>query len=303
MTALEKYARLEALGLWREAAGTDPREVVVSFGNASLILTDLTDRPLGHWALAGIEPIGRAEGATVYAMDRDGEETLAIRDPEMIAAIAAVSRDWSAVPVPVQALARRRFPVAVLVVLVVLAVFAAQAPRLVRDQAARMVPPEQAEEFGQRMLLDLLATHGPACTDPAGLRALGRLSERAAGGLPLEVLDLGAANPVSVLPGPVAIINLEAIRTAPRPQALAARLGHALGSDPTRAPVRDLMEAVGPLASLHYILTGALSDASLARAAGRAILPPASDALPPPIPATVPVLSDRDWAALGAICG
>lgn len=302
MTALEKYARLEALGLWREAAATDPREVVVSFGNASLVLTDLSDRPLGHWALAGIEPVGRAEGATIYAMDRAGDETLTIRDPEMIAAIAAVSRDWSAIPVPVQTVARRRFPWVALLALIVLAVLAAQLPRLVRDQAARMVPPEQAQEFGQRMLLDLIAAHGSPCTDPAGLRALGRLSERAAGGLPLTVLDLGQAPPVSVLPGPAAVINLGAIKAAPRPQVLAAQLGHALGPDPMRAPVRALMEAAGPLASLRYILTGALSDAALARGADRAVLPPPSDALPAPIAAAVPVLSDRDWAALGAIC-
>ena len=58
MTALEKYVRLEALGRWRERAGDPPREVVVSLGNATLLLKDLDERPLGHWALAGVVRLG-----------------------------------------------------------------------------------------------------------------------------------------------------------------------------------------------------------------------------------------------------
>ena len=92
MTALERYVRLEAIGLWRERPEAPPREVVVSFGNATLVLKDLADRPLGHWALAGVTVVGRDGPATIYAMTADGGETLAIRDPEMVAAIAAVSR-------------------------------------------------------------------------------------------------------------------------------------------------------------------------------------------------------------------
>ena len=92
MTALEKYVRLEAIGQWRETPARAPREVVVSFGDATLVLADLADRPLGHWALAGVEAIGTDGGATLYAMSRDGTETLAIRDADMIEAIAAVTR-------------------------------------------------------------------------------------------------------------------------------------------------------------------------------------------------------------------
>lgn len=84
MTALDRYTRLEALAIWRENAATPPREVVVSFGAATLVLTDLAEHPLGHWALAGIQPIGTEAGATIYAMTIDGEETLAVRDPEKI---------------------------------------------------------------------------------------------------------------------------------------------------------------------------------------------------------------------------
>jgi len=45
MTALEKYERLEATGLWRETTESQSIEVLVTFGNASLILSDFTGAP------------------------------------------------------------------------------------------------------------------------------------------------------------------------------------------------------------------------------------------------------------------
>ena len=62
MTALDRYLRLEAVGLWRERADAPAREVIVSFGRSTLVLTDLEERPLGHWALAGVVAIGPMSG-------------------------------------------------------------------------------------------------------------------------------------------------------------------------------------------------------------------------------------------------
>ena len=106
MTALDRYLRLEAVGLWREAPDAETREVIVSFGRTTLLFTDLRERPLGHWPLAGIRVLdgNDAAGATVYAMS-DGE-TLSVRDPDMVAAIAAVCGARPALRV--QARGRRR---------------------------------------------------------------------------------------------------------------------------------------------------------------------------------------------------
>jgi len=48
MTALEKFERLESLGLWKETETSQKKEVIVSFGNASLVLSDNLDTPLTH---------------------------------------------------------------------------------------------------------------------------------------------------------------------------------------------------------------------------------------------------------------
>src|SRR5690554_4288438 len=130
MTALDRYVRLEAVGIWRESPDAPAREVVVSFGKATLLLTDPADAPLGHWALAGVEVLAERDGATVYSMSPDGAETLTIRDSEMVAAIDEVTRDLPAWPSARVAAPRRKGRAAgVLVLLAGLAVLAALTPQ------------------------------------------------------------------------------------------------------------------------------------------------------------------------------
>ena len=49
MTALDSYDRLEAAGLWRAGADAQRREVVVSIGDATLKISDMSDTVLAHW--------------------------------------------------------------------------------------------------------------------------------------------------------------------------------------------------------------------------------------------------------------
>jgi hypothetical protein len=318
MTALDRYVRLEALGTWRESPEAAPREVVVRFGRTTLVLTDLAEAPLGHWALAGVAVLGRERGATVYAMT-PGCETLAIRDPDMIAAIAAVARGPIAPPPPPR---RRRLPLGALLLAAALAAAAVYGPGLIRAQAARMVPPEAAAEIGDRMLIALIEARGAPCDDPAGGRALARLARRLDPALRLRVLDLGA--PVAALPGRTVLIDRDALAAAAAPEELAGWAALALGRDPLAA----LLQGAGTARALRYVLTGELDDPALAAAAAPA--PAAAEAAPalarltaagldprpfaaalartglavpaPPPAAASPALADQDWVALQGIC-
>ena len=296
MTALEKYERLESTGLWRESADQPTREVVVSFGNATLLITDTADRPLGHWALPGIQIAGREGDATIFAMTLDAAETLSIRDPEMIDAIAAIARDLTP-PAPLPPPPPRR-PV-LLPVLIAALILAAitYGPDLLRDQAARMVPPAQAVEFGDRMLLSLIEIKGPPCAEPNGQRALTRLGAATAPGLALRVMALGETSTV-LLPGPSLVLDRAALARAASAAEIARIIQRARA---VNRPVANLMHSAGPVAALRYILTGALSEAVIARATRTALHPATSDTLPqPPAPLT---LDDQDWVALKGICG
>ena len=65
MTALKTYERLECTGLWRLDRETQRREVVVSFGQASLVLNNIQNKPLTHWSLAAIEMHKGEGGQTI----------------------------------------------------------------------------------------------------------------------------------------------------------------------------------------------------------------------------------------------
>jgi hypothetical protein len=333
MSALDRYLWLESTGIWREGAGAAPREVVVRFGQATLLLSDAADRLLGHWALAGIQVVGEADGATVYAMTAEGDETLAIRDAEMIAAIAEVSHGPIEAP-PLPAPPRRRFPfIGVAVTLAAAAVLAAFGPEALREQAIRMVPVEQTEELGDRMLLGLMDLAGGPCLQPAGRRALDRVAARVAGDsgppLRLHVLSLGTA-PAAALPGRTVLLDRSAVGEAEAPAEIAGWIALALGRDPVAA----LMAAAGPLGDLRYILTGQVGPHALARGTEAALAPPApgeaeaamerlaasgidpgpfaealqrqgiaAEAPATPEPPGPPILRDQDWVALQGICG
>ena len=96
-------------------------------------------------------------------------ETLAIRDRDMVAAIEAVRRELPDLPAPREKRRPRRGFGGVLAVLALVALVAI-APPSIRRATARLIPPEQEEEIGQRMLIALIERNGPVCDDP-GRRA------------------------------------------------------------------------------------------------------------------------------------
>ncbi|MCB1372169.1 MAG: hypothetical protein KDJ83_14855 [Rhodobacteraceae bacterium] len=326
-TALDRYLRLEATGFWREAPGAQPREVIVSFGRTTLLLSDLEERPLAHWALAGTQAIEQRDGATIFATGPETGETLAIRDRDMIEAIAAVSRAAErarprAAPPPPRPVLGPLLALAALVALL------AYGPGLIRGQAERMVPPELAEEIGEHMLIGLMETGGELCSAAEGLRALGRIVERLApaAGPRIAVLDLGEA-PVAALPGDLLLISRGAIADAPSPEVIAGWIALAAG----RAPLDTLMRSAGLFGDLAFMVTGRLGEATLGRAAAAALRPPApeeiaaamqrlQDAGIDPVPFAVaaggidpsarplpeggspPLLDAPDWTALKGLC-
>jgi len=333
MTALERYIRLEALGQWREGPGAAPREVVVSFKNATLVLTDMAEAPLGHWALAGVQAIGRDGPAVVYAMAADGAETLSIRDQDMIEAIAAVSRADALNRRDEAAEGPRRGRLVLLLVLAAgLASAITLAPQVIRSQAARVTPPARVAELADRMLLQLMAARGPLCADPAGSRALDALAARVAPEAPprMRALDLGPA-PVALLPGPTVLIGRSALDTAIGPAEIAGWIALALAREAAMPGAERLMSAIGPMAGLRYLATGRIEDGALARAARPALAAPSPDEIaaamatltaaglptapfaaglaragidaPEASPEGAEVLVPEAWAALRRLCG
>ena len=80
------------LRFWTAAPDAPLREVIVSVGDATLVLSDpRTDRPLSHWSLPAVVQLNPGVTPAIYAPTTTGEdETVTIDDPLMIEAIARV---------------------------------------------------------------------------------------------------------------------------------------------------------------------------------------------------------------------
>ena len=261
----------------------------MSFGSATLVLTDLADRLLGHWALAGVAVLGQGPGGTTSGMAEG--EPLTIRDREMVAAIAAVTRDLMARLSP--APPRRRLPVALFLGAALVGAAITAAPAIVRAQATRMVPPERAAELGEEMLILLVEGHGAPCAARVARPALDRLADVVAPASPPTLRVLPLDRPVAVaLPGETLVVDSRLVADEPAMAVAAAR--QALGTDPVDA----LMRSLGFTGSLRYLLTGHVAEPGLRRAVGDA-LAAAPDAVPAAHPAAI---SDADRAALRDAC-
>ncbi|SDE16639.1 hypothetical protein SAMN05421538_104208 [Paracoccus isoporae] len=339
-TALKQFQRLEASGQWQAVPDAQPREVIVSIGEATLILSDPgSDAPLAHWSLPAVERANPGQMPARYrpaAAEAAGSETLVLDDVLMI---EAIDRVQSAIA------ARRAHPgrvrggltVAVLLALIVAA--AVWLPPALRDHAVRITPAAERGRIGAAILSNMAPMTGPACSAPAGQAALHRLAART--GLPdparLVVLPDGMAG-ARMLPGGIVAISADLVTGRSGPEALAGHLLAARLSAETHDPMDAVMRQARINDVLALLTSGALPEHALSgisaaiwavpppmadehallEAFGQTRIPsgPFADTLAEGNRASVPLsesdpfrsdpypplMSERDWVALQQIC-
>ncbi|SEM48817.1 hypothetical protein SAMN04488003_101285 [Loktanella fryxellensis] len=336
MTALPQYDRLESLGLWRPSRGDQRREVIVSFGDATLVVADGAGRPLSHWSLPAVKRLNPDEHPAIFAPDVDATETLEIDDTAMIEAIGLV-RDTLIRAAPRRG--RLRQALTALVLLGVLGLGAAVGPDLLRNQTVASIDDQRRAEIGATVLGYLQARTGPVCRSAPGRSALQRLQTRLFGvdGLAGQVVVLPAALPGPLtLPGGLIVVDRAVMARYDDPSVIAGDIvaATARGTD----PLDDLLHHAGLAATVTLLSTGALPDGVLPDYAAFLLTtdpaPPTEDALLaafaaarlPSAPYAVlrsardqngatlitndpmqdrtiePVLTDAEWLQLQAIC-
>ncbi|WBU64468.1 hypothetical protein [Paracoccus aerodenitrificans] len=339
-TALKQFQRLEAPGSWRPAPGEQLREVVVSIGEATLILSDpKSDEPLTHWSLPAVERINHGQMPALYtpASDQDsGYETLEIEDQWMIDAISRVQTVIAARR-PHPGRLRGGIMLAALAAMIVAA--AIWLPPALRSHAVRITPPAERERIGQALLTDMLRATGQPCQDATAGQVLRGLSRRIA--LPentqIFVLRDGLQGAL-ILPGGITVVDNALIAGQDGPEALAGHLlaariaaeqvdplaqimkradfGDVLGlltrgtmpQDATRGFGEELL-AERPLRPTDQQLLQGFEQARIPASPYAATLPgnegphvPLTEADPFKSQPYPPILSERDWVALQQIC-
>jgi hypothetical protein len=339
MTALNKYQRLECGGLWRETPQDQRRDVLVRFGEATLVLSDpKSGAALSHWSLPAIDRINPGQEPPVFAPGPDASESLELSDPEMIAALGAVHHAvQAAVPRP----GRLRGVLLAGAALAVVAAAALWLPEALVRHTASVVPPAQRAEIGARALDDLTRVTGAQCDNQLGLQALAALAERVFGPVDtpiLYVMPEGVDHPLH-LPGDLIILPRRLIERQNGPEAVAgAALVERLRGK-AADPIIPLLEHAGLRATFHLLTTAELPDTAL-RGYGEAALHAVPVTLPDQalieaftaaqIPASpyavavdpdglvtgglvagdpykglapTPLIPDESWLALQGICG
>lgn len=342
MTALTAFLRLEAAGLWRESEEAQRREVIVSLGDATLILKDMQDRALTHWSLAAIERANPGETPAIYHPDGDPGESLTLGDDarDMVEAIETLRRAIARAR-PKQG--RLRLGLSLLVVAGLAAIAALWLPGALRNQALTVVPEVKRDAIGLALLEEITQLTGPPCRATAAAPSLRSLARRVLGperGGDLIILRSGAL--VSAhLPGGFILLNRTTLEDVTTPEASA---GFALMEDlraQTTDPLADLLMQSGLWATTQLLTTGDMPQSALAAYARTVMITPPVDlpldtitagfaAASLPLspyayaldvtgestlelieadsatavqgPAMVPVLSDNDWLRLQTIC-
>lgn len=338
MTALKEFARLECGGLWRPDADAQRREVAVSFGDATLVISDTAGRPLTHWSLPAVERLNAGERPALFTPDPGAVEILEISDDTMIDAIEKVRKTVK----------RRRNKPGRLRTLAVLGMVAGIGalgvfwlPDALIREAQSVVPAVKRAEIGATLLGHIQRVTGPVCRSPLGAAALAKLHARAlgpdAGG---QVFVVPSGPDLAVyLPGGLIVMNRDLIEDTEDPAVVAGHIIAAAAQVRVEDPLAALLKAQGLRTTFQLLTTGEVgadrlrsyAEAVFAQlparasddilldlfAAGQIPSTPYAYAVditgestialieadPVPAARVSPLLNDTDWISLQGICG
>lgn len=337
MTALKRYARLEAPGIWRPSSDDQRKDVIVSFGDTSLVISDKREIALSHWSLAAVVRVNKGERPALYTPSADGSELLEIDDDTMIEAIETVrGAILKGRPRP----GRLRAAILAGTLAAVLALAFLWLPGVLVRHTVSVLPDPKRAEIGEDLLDAIGRVSGKPCRTARGERALTRLRTRlspdSAGHL--RVLRQGIASTVA-LPGGDVLLNRGLVEDHEGPDVVAGYLLAEAQRTAETDPLAPLLRAAGLLPTIRLLTRGQLpedviqayaetlmtaqpapvSEAALLERFAQAEVPssPYGYALDVTGETTLglieadpmrgrtarPVLPDGDWVSLQEICG
>ncbi|MCX7889833.1 MAG: hypothetical protein N2422_08930 [Rhodobacteraceae bacterium] len=339
MTALDEYRRLECQGVWRAEAGAQRRDVLVTLGEATIVILDARSAAaLSHWSLPAVRRVNPGADPARFTPGDDSGEELEIDDPHMTAALGKVGALIEARrPHP----GRLRFALLSAVLALVLGAGLFWVPGAIVTQTARALPDAGRQEIGDGILADMFRVTGSACAAPEGRAALDRLRLRLdPDGSTVPVVLATGLRGARTIPGGYVLLGRELFEDEPTPEAAAGFLVAESVAAAARDPLLSFLDWAGVGAAFRLLTTGMLPaeryggyaeavlsrppypppaaetarafatagispEAWLRRAdlpAGAAAQIAAAYAALGPAPARA-IMSDSDWVALQGICG
>ena len=260
MTALTKYDRLEATGLWRPTPQEQRREVIVSIGDATLVISDMNDQALAHWSLAAVDRYGSSNTPAIFHPDGDPSETLELleAEAEMVAAIDTLRKAvLKARPSP----GRLRWLGAAVSISAVAAAMVFWLPGAVQKHTLSVVPDVTRAKIGEALLTRIERVAGTPCRSrPAG-PALKTLALRT-NAKELIVLRSGITDSM-YLPGGKVLVNKVLVEDFEEPDVVAGYILAEQVRSQTNDSLDTMLDHVGLRATFTLLTTGNLPSAAL----------------------------------------
>lgn len=262
MTALKEYARLDSIGVWHENPATQRRNVVVRFGDSTLVISDRNEKALAHWSLAAVERMNPGETPAIFAPGLNDPETLEIDDETMIAAIEKV-RTLIARRRPQPG--RLRLWLLGLSVVAVLGLLVFWMPGALLRHTVSVLPDATRSEVGTNLLTAMTRISGQPCFSERGSAALTQLSTRVLGPDGGEILVVPSTVRDAVhLPGGLVLLNKSVVEDYETPDVVVGYvLAETLRRD-TIDPMERLLRDAGIIATFRLLTTGEVHDDNLA---------------------------------------
>lgn len=338
MTALREYQRLECPGLWRETPDAQRREVIVTFGDATLILKESpSERALSHWSLPALVRANPGQMPAVFLPGPDSGEELEIDDDTMIAAITKVHAIIAArKPHP----GRLRGALVLSAVAVMAAAGLLWLPGALIRHTAQVLPQSTRTDIGEAILSDVQRLTGSPCNAPDGAVALKALGDKLTDGHGRVVVVPEGLQTTLHLPGDIIVIGQSLISSYDTPEVAAGFiLAERLRSEASDN-LPDTLRYAGLRAAFSLLTSGTLPAGAFHGYAEQLLQATAAPVDPEKLiqrfenagvgstayayavdktgestlnlieadpfgsePPPFPLLNDTDWVALQGICG
>lgn len=264
MTALEKYRRLEGAGLWAASRDAQRRDVVVTFGDATLVILDSRSmQALSHWSLPAVQRLNPGKRPALYSPEGDDSEILELNDDWLIDALKTLQ---GALHPPRSVLSRLRRPIMAAIALASAIAVAVVVPPALVTHTASVVPMAKRAEMGMLIREDLRRQGARECSSPNGDSALVSL-QRALFQGPAQLVvmrDLPLSAPrVQHIMGRYFIIDARMLDEAGYAEALAGAILLAAQRAADADPLHSALRHAGVIATFRLLTSAELPAGAL----------------------------------------
>ncbi|SLN53717.1 hypothetical protein ROA7450_02752 [Roseovarius albus] len=261
MTALEEYDRIEAAGLWRPSPDVQRTDAIASIGDATLVITDLRERPLAHWSLPAVCRANPGELPAVYHPDGDPGETLELAESEHHV-IEKIEQIRSAIERKRPHPGRLRLVVFLLVILSVVLASVFWLPGALRRHAVAVLPEVNRAEIGSALLERIQTVSGAPCNS-GRISALEQLAQRVTpdGSLPPNLLVMrDGVRDTASLPGNTILVGRNLLEDFEEPSVVAGYLITEQARVGQEDPLEVLLRHSGVVENIRLLTTGNVSE-------------------------------------------